>query len=311
MHWTRQRAMGLLIFANVLWAGSYSAAKEAMHAFSPVELNFLRFGIAGLVLLPVLWLARERMPIRRRDLPQLGMLCLIGFVLNKGVEFAGLNLTTASDTALLIAAESIFTSIMAWIVLRETVRGAAIGGLVLGAFGVYIVIEGGFSLPHMGGGTRLLGDLLVLVALACEAAYSIFGKAALARYPGLLIAASGIIGSVAFWLPAAAVNVAIAGMPHASTAAWAGVLYMAIPNTVVAYVIWMVALGHVDGASAAPTLFMQPLVGTALAIVLLGERPGWATLAGGLLILGGVALASRRASGSAISAAVAAEPLSG
>jgi drug/metabolite transporter (DMT)-like permease len=232
-------------------------------------------------------------------------------VLNKGVEFAGLNLTTASDTALLIAAESIFTSIMAWIVLREAVRGAAIGGLILGAIGVYIVIEGGFGLPHMGGGTRLIGDLLVLLALASEAAYSIFGKAALARYPGLLIAASGIIGSLVFWLPAAAVNVAISGMPHAGFAAWAGVLYMAIPGTVLGYLAWLVGLGHVEGASAAPTLFLQPLIGTALAVVLLGERPSWPTLAGGLLILGGVALASRRASGSAISAAIAAEPLSG
>jgi drug/metabolite transporter (DMT)-like permease len=303
--------MTVLVLANVVWAGSYTAGKEAMRALSPVELNFLRFAIAGLLLASLLWIGRDRISIRRRDLKQLGILCGLGFVLTKGLEFSGLSLTTASDTALLIAAESMFTSILAWIVLREVVRVAAVAGLVVGAIGVYVVIQRGFGLPRVGGGTRLIGDMLVLVALASEAAYSIFGKAALARYPGLLITASGILGSLVFWFPAAAVNVAVAGIPHMDVAAWAGLLYIAIPGTVLAYVAWMLALGHVDGASAAPTLFLQPLVGTALAAVVLGERPGWATLAGGLCIIAGVWIASRGGSSSAVRAAVAAEPLSG
>jgi drug/metabolite transporter (DMT)-like permease len=311
MHWTRQRAITVLILANVLWAGSYTAAKDAMRVLSPIEMNALRFSVAGLILLPVLWAGRSRMRIRRYDLPRLAMLCCLGFTLNKALEFGGLNLTTASDTALLIAAESMFTSILAWVVLRETIRGGAVGGLLVGVVGVYVVIERGLHLPQMGGGMRLAGDLLVLLALVAEAAYTIFGKASLARYPGLLLTATGILGSLVFWLPAAAVNVAVAGPPHMTPAAWLGVLYMAIPGTVVAYIGWMVALGHVDGASAAPTLFIQPLIGTVLAVVLLGERPGWATLAGGILIIAGVWIAGRSGSAAARDAAIAAEPLAG
>ena len=218
MRWTARRAILAMILANVLWAGSYTAAKEALDSLSFVELNFLRFGIASLILLAMVRQQRRRMCIRRRDLPRLALLCLFGFVLNKSAEFGGLSLTTASDTALLIASESMFTAILAWIVLREAVRWEAVVGLVIGAIGVYIVIERGFGLPNLGGGTRLIGDLLIVGALTMEATYTVMGKATLDRYPGLLITAFGIVGSMAFWTPAAAINVAVAGMPHLSVA---------------------------------------------------------------------------------------------
>ncbi len=303
--------MLVLILANVMWSGSYTAGKEAMRILSPVELNTLRFAVASLVLGPVLWFGRRAMPIRRRDLLPLGALSLIGFVLNKLIEFGGLNLTTASDTALLIGAESMFTSLMAWLVLREPVRRGAVGGLIVGSLGIYVVIVDGLGPPHMGGGTRLIGDLLVVLALVCEASYSTFGKASLARYPGLLIIASGVVASLLFWIPASAVNVAMAGMPHMTPGAWLGILYLGIPCTAVAYVIWMVALAHVDAARAAPTLYLQPLLGIVLARLLLGERPDLATLAGGCCIILGVALAGRGASGEEIASAVAVEPLVG
>lgn len=310
MRWTARRALVALAFANLLWAGSYAAAKETLRVVSPVELNFLRFAIAGLFLLPFLWRGWRRTRLTGADVPRLALLCLCGFVLNKAAEFTGLNLTTASDTALLIASESMWTALLAWLVLHETMYRGSLAGLVVGALGVYIVLERGLNWPSLGSGRHLLGDGLVVLALLFEALYTVFGKSALDRYPGLLITATSIIGSLAVWLPAAAINVAVAGMPAMNAAAWLGVLYMAIPCTVVAYVIWMVALRYVGAASAAATLYLQPLAGTALAMLVLSERPTLGTLAGGLCIIGGVWLASRRPS-AAVVAAVEAEALSG
>jgi drug/metabolite transporter (DMT)-like permease len=311
MRWTARRAMLALILANVLWAGSYTAAKEALDRLSLIELNFLRFGVASLILLAIVWQQRQSLHLRRRDLPRLALLCLCGFVLNKSAEFGGLSLTTASDTALLIASESMFTAILAWIVLREAVQWEAVVGLIIGAIGVYIVIERGFGLPSLGGGTRLIGDLLIVGALTMEATYTVLGKDTLDRYPGLVITTCGIAGSMAFWTPAVAIHVAVAGMPHLSVAGWLGVLYLAVAATVMAYTLWMVALKHVDAASAAPTLFLQPLLGTAIAIAVLGERPSWTTLLGGAIIMLGVWTASRAESREALRAAVDAEALAG
>jgi drug/metabolite transporter (DMT)-like permease len=308
MRWTPRSALIALVVVNLLWAGSYTAAKESMRVLSPVELNGIRFTIAGLILLPFLWRGRSALQLSRADLPRLAMLCCCGFVLNKAAEFTGLNLTTASDTALLIASESMWTALLGWLVLHEVMHRSSIGGLLVGAIGVYIVLERGLNVPNLGSGRHLLGDGLVVLALLFEAYYTVLGKSSLDRYPGLLITAVSVLGSLVVWIPAAAINVAVAGLPHMTSTTWIGVLYMAIPSTVIGYLVWMVALRYVTATAAAATLYLQPLAGTALAVVILSERPTWGTLAGGFCIIGGVWLAGRGPS-PAVAAAVAAEPL--
>lgn len=290
---TSRRAMLVLVVCNLLWAGTYVAGKIALRTLSPVELNALRFGIAGLIFLPFLWRARGRVILDRTALLRLALLCLLGFVVNKALEFGGLDLTTASDTALLIAAEGVFTAIFGWMLLREAVRGWAVCGLLLAVLGVYLVVERGLVLPHLGAGTRVVGDLLILAALVSEALYSVLGKSTLSRLPAIAVTAGGIVGSLAVWLPAAGVNLAAQGPPQPTPATWGAVLYLAIAGTVLAYLGWISALGHVRASTAAPTLFLQPLVGSMLAALILGERLGWASVAGGVLIVGGIWMVSR------------------
>lgn len=294
MVWTARRAMLVLVACNVLWAGTYVAGKTALGSISPVELNCLRFGIAGLVFLPALWRRRHSFSPGRAELRQLALLCLLGFVLNKAAEFSGLKLTTASDTALLISSEGVFTAILGWLLLREPVRRTAVLGLSLSVIGVYLVVARGLVWPGVGGGMRIIGDLLVVLALVFEALYSVLGKAELARNSALFITAACVIGSLAVWIPAAAVNVAAAGLPHITAQAWIGIMYLALAGTVIAYVGWIAALGHVDAAAAAPTLLLQPLLGALLAVWLLGERLSWGTLAGGALIITGIWVARAR-----------------
>ena len=121
---SRGAAFAALALANVLWAGTYAAGKIALGEISPVMLNAIRFTLAALLLSPVLF--HERTRIRtilrsRGDLLTLGVLILLGWVLNKLFEYIGLALSTASDVALLISTESLFTAALSWIVLRERV----------------------------------------------------------------------------------------------------------------------------------------------------------------------------------------------
>ena len=113
-----------MAFGNALWAGTYAAGKTALTQLSFIELNALRFTLATLVLLPVLWSGRgiaARELSDRNSLRELARLVVLGFVLNKAFEYAGLSLSTAVDVALLIATESIFTAVLSWIVLNEPV----------------------------------------------------------------------------------------------------------------------------------------------------------------------------------------------
>src|SRR4029077_13891719 len=119
-------------------------------------------------------------------------------------------LSTASDVALLISTESLFTAALSWVVLRERVTRLGVAALGVGMFGAYLVVARGL-VPTLGASegvnnaARIVGDLLVMLALFVEALYTIRGKTVLNRWPPLFFTALTISGSLVFWLPAGAV----------------------------------------------------------------------------------------------------------
>lgn len=301
--WERARSFGLtprtalitLVVANALWAGTYAAGKIALADLNPVELNALRFSIASLALLPALAYGWRRIPRDRHSLLTLAALTLLGFVLNKAFEYFGLALSTASDVALLISTESLFTAMLSWTALRERVSASGIAALVIGLAGVYLVVERGF-LPVFGvhgGNARTIGDLLVIFSLLLESCYTILGKRTLTKMPPLLFTAATLTGSLFVWIPAGAVSVAQLGWPHITPAGWLATIYMALIATVTGYWLWFRALSVVDASTAAPTLFIQPLLGAALGVWLLRDTVTWATWAGGALIFVSLLLVMR------------------
>jgi len=259
-------------------------------------MNVLRMCIAALLLLPLLISRRKELKLTRRDLPQLAMLALLGFVINKILEFGGLSLTTASDVALLIGSETIFTAALSWLMLRERFKPLTGIALLLGFIGVYLIVERSLlpNIPTGYGVLRILGDLMVMLALIFEAFYTVRGKALLVKYPPLLITAAAVVGSVIFWLPVGTWNILSSGWHPLGLTAWLGVGWLALMSTVIAYLAWFQGLARVDGSAAASTLFIQPLLGTALAILLLHDQLTLTTIIGGILIVVSVYLPGTR-----------------
>jgi drug/metabolite transporter (DMT)-like permease len=114
------------------------------------------------------------------------------------------------------------------------------------------------------------------------------------KHPPLLITAASIVGSLIFWLPLAGTEILYTGWHPIGLLAWLGIIWMALLSTVVAYLAWFRGLADVDGSAAASTLFIQPLLGTVLAIVLLNDQLTPMTVLGGVLIIGSVFLISRQ-----------------
>lgn len=286
---------GWLLLANVLWACSYVAAKYVLQDTSVNMMLALRMGIAALLLLPLLIAKRNEFHLTRRDLPQLALLALVGFVLNKLFEYGGLALTTASDVALLISSESIYTVALSWLLLGERLKLRTALSLLLGFAGVYLIVERGLlpNIPAGGGALRILGDLLVVLALVFEAFYTVRGKAMLVKHSPLLVTAAAIVGSVVFWAPAAGWELLSSGWHPLGVSAWLGLGWLALMSTVIGYLAWFQGLSKVKGSAAAATLFVQPLLGTVLAIVLLHDELTLMTIIGGILIIISVVLISR------------------
>lgn len=286
----------LLILANVLWACSYVAAKFALSDMSVTMMNATRMIFSALVLLPFVIINRKSLNLTRRDIPQLALLALIGFIINKILEYGGLSLTTASDVALLIASESIFTAALSWLLLRERFRLLTGIGLVVGLIGVYLIVERSVipAIPAGGGALRIVGDVLVVFALTFEAFYTVRGKALLVKHPPVLITSVAIVGSTLFWIPAAGADMILHGWHMPGVTAWLGVGWLAIMSTIIAYLFWFKGLMRIDGSAASSTLFIQPLLGTLLAVAILHDQLAMTTIVGGALIIASVYLISRQ-----------------
>jgi drug/metabolite transporter (DMT)-like permease len=287
-----------LILANMLWATSYAAAKFALRDLSVTMMLALRLGLSALLMLPfLLWHYRSTRPTRR-DLFQLALLSLVSFVVNKLLEFGGLALSTASDVALLVSAEAVFTAALSWLWLREPIRRGTIFALLLGFGGVYLVVGQGL-LPTFtaanGGFGRIIGDLLVVLGLLCEATATVGGKSMLIKHSPLLVTAATIVGSMFVWGPVAGWEILHSGWPYLDPLSWFAVVWLAVITTVIAYFAWFYGLSKIPSSIAASTLFIQPLLGTLLAILLLGEHLTLFTVAGGLLIISSVTVLSRQA----------------
>lgn len=259
-------------------------------------LNALRMCLASLFLIPLLLYKRKEIHLTWRDVPQLLLLALTGFVLTKMLEYGGLALTTASDVALLISSETLFTAAFAWLLLRERFQLLRVGLMLLGLVGVYLIVERSFlpNIPSGGGMGRILGDVLVVLALLFESFYTIRGKSLLGKHSPLIVISAAIVGSTLFWLPLAGWEIFSFGWHPLSTLSWISLGWMALVTTVFGYLAWFQGLAKVDGSAAAVTLFVQPLLGTLLAVILLHEQLTPITILGGVLIVASVFLLSRQ-----------------
>jgi drug/metabolite transporter (DMT)-like permease len=284
----------MLIISNIWFAGAYVSGKWALTTLSPVTLNALRMLLASSIMIPLVVRGWKRVELKRGDLIAFILLSFCSFVLNKFFEYLGINLSTASDSALLISGESIFTVTLAWLLLHEEISLVRIGALALGICGVYLIIERGF-MPHFATSgrieQRILGDLLFLLSLTFEAFASITSKRFSGRISPLFVTAAAIVGSIFVWIPVGSVDIALHGL-HITPIAAVGVIYLAA-MTIGGYYLWFAGLQVVDGSAAAVTLFIQPLLGTVLAIVLLGDALSIFTVIGGIAIIASVWWLSR------------------
>jgi len=288
----------LLVLTALLWGAGPVAGKIALEGIPTITLGMLRFGLASLTLFLV---AHPRIAgwrtLVRRDFIALILLGILGASLNHLFFFFALGLAPASHASIIAPTTSpIWTVLLAARLAHEPVGRAQMGGILVCMLGVALVVRpsGG-----MGAGVApvLLGDFLFLLAGLSWGIYSYLCKVAMRRHSAETILAYGMaIGSLEL-LPFALLERPWMVLPGASPAAWGGLAYLVVANTVLAYLWWNLGIQRVGAGRTAIFSNLVPVFGVLIAGAVLGERLGPAQLIGGALSLGGVWLCQRPARG--------------
>jgi len=293
--------------AVIMWGLAPVATRALVGHLAPLPLLVLRIGLSGLVLLP--WCAHRLIRMRRggtarlkrAELGQLtaaGLLCMVGYNLPVTV---GLQWVPASTAALILATEPVWILALGRIFLRTPVPPLCWAGAAI-ALGGIAVLAGPEAVTAAATGRALAGTGLVLLGTALFGAYTLVLRPLAAELGGGTAAAySTVAGAIPYLalaglLPAAAPLAApLSTLP---AAAWAELGFLALGCTVAGLAAWSIAVARSGSARAGLLLYLEPVVGVAGAVALLGEHLSAAMAAGGALIMAGVAtawLAQRRA----------------
>src|ERR671921_920520 len=173
-----------LLVAVFLLGTNPVAVKYAVSAFAPLPFVALRFTVAGLLLLGAVRFFLGSGGIERKDLLALGGVGALGVGATNMLFTSGVNLTNASDTALIYAVVPVWGMILGFVLglERPTLRG--ILGVGIAFLGIIVVVYGGLG----GSGSSLEGNLLVLGATVCWGSYTVLSLPLLEKHSPIVVA---------------------------------------------------------------------------------------------------------------------------
>ena len=282
-------------------AGSAVVAGKLLVGSMPVFLAAgLGLGAGLLVMLPQLWLRREKGALDGRTHATLALQALCGIALYRICTFEGLRFTSAASAGLMSSAAPAVIGLLAWGMLRERPPLRRIAGIACVSLGLlainltpFLTAQGaaGADAAQASGGEAwrtLLGNGLVLAAVLCEAAFSVLSKARCC--PMSPLRRTTIVSFYAFimLLPMALFEARNFDFTSLSASAIWGLAYYGAAVSYLSYVLWFRGIAQVQASAAAAFTGLVPLSGVALSWLVLGEQILWTHLAGLACVTAGI-----------------------
>jgi len=278
-----------LVLATLMWAGNYIVGSIAVQTMSPLDLTWLRWLLAAV---PLLILAQvvEKPSWRQalRHWPRLLLLSALGIGGYNLLLYTALQYTTPQSASLINAANPAVMVVLAALLLRERIGWRGVAGLMLGLFGVVLIITDG-ALASMFTRSPNAGDLLMMAAVVVWSLYAIAGRG----LPVPPITATALQGSFVVVLLAPLALLGGVSWPADARVGWA-VIFIAIFPSIGSYVLWNSALKTIPPGRAGVFLNLITVF-TVIIAVILGAQLTAPQLIGGVIVFAGVALSTRRA----------------
>jgi len=282
-------------------AVSFASVFVRLSSAPPLVIATWRMGLATLMLAPfaLVGARHEVLAMRRTDF--LLSLFAGGFLaVHFGAWMTSLSLTSVASSAVLVETHPLFVMLASRIIFGERTSGWAVAGAVSAVAGSAVIGLG----DSVGGGSVLLGDLLAVLSALMFACYALVGRGVRQRL-SVVPYAFVAYGTCTVIL---ALTCAVRGLrlhPYPVRDYMLFLALAAVP-TILGHTVFNWALRYVSASVISVSVLGEPLGATLLAMTLLKETPPATAVAGGALVVSGIAvftLFSARAGGKARPAA--------
>ena len=283
------------IFAVVVWGGTFIATKIALLESSPATIVWLRFGMGVIILgATVVWRKQFAIPEKSEWL-YFALLGFIGVTFHQWLQANGLKTAQATTTAWIVASTPVFIAILGWLVLKEKLGWFGVGGIVLAALGVLLVVSKGNLTALFTGKEGTIGDLLVFISAPNWAVYTILSRRELARHPAArMMFYVMLLGWLFTTIWIFGFGPGLSEIGHLTSKGWGAILALGVFGSGLAYIAYYDALQVLPASQLGAFLNIEPLVTAMLAAVMIGERITVVSLVGGAIIIFGVWLVNRK-----------------
>ncbi|MCM3653742.1 DMT family transporter [Metabacillus litoralis] len=273
-----------LILASSIWGAMYVVVKIVVEVIPPLELVWIRYLVAILALLVIGFITRQKWRIEKRYFLIIIAIGIIGNTISIVAQEVGTMLSSAQMGAMITSSTPAFMVIFARLILKERLTLKKGLSVCLATIGVFLIV-GVRNLDLSG----KLGGISLLIAALTWALMSVLVKRLPSDYSQIVVTTYSSLVAVIMLTPFVlprlhAIN--ISEMTHPTI--WGGLLYLGIVSTAGGFLLWNRGLQMLNASSGGIFFFFQPVVGTVLGWLILGESIGVMFWIGSVLILIGV-----------------------
>lgn len=282
------RLYTLAILVQLIWALNNSLSKFALRGVPALLLAGLRMILAASFIIPFYWHQRPH-DWGGRDFWKLFGLGAIGIGLNQFCFLVGVSRTSVTHASLIIPITPLLTLLIAAALGQEKITIRKVIGLTL-AFSGILVLQ--FT-KRSDQGATLLGDFIIFLGMLTFAFYIVLGRRATSSHSGVVVNTFAFVGSALMLLPTTIWESRKFDFGSVPWVSWASLLYMALFSSVVGYLLYYYVLTHMEASRISAFSYAQPVMGTSLAALLLGEPITVTLFIAGALVLAGVYVTER------------------
>lgn len=282
----------LLVLATLFWSGNFVLGRAVRLDVPPVGLAFWRWFGGTTLLVGFAWPYLKRdWGVITRHWKIITLLSILAVTTFNTLIYIGLQFTTALNALLMQSSMPVIIVLMSFLFFRERVTGVQAIGISLSLIGALAIVAQG-NLAVLLNLTFNFGDVLVMIAVFCYAAYSALLRKRPALHPLSFLAITFIIGT-AFLVPFYLWEHGSGRVMQFDMVTIISVLYVATFPSILSYLFFNRGVELIGANRAGLFIHLMPIFGSLMAIVFLGERLRWFHGVGIVLIVLGIYLATR------------------
>lgn len=273
--------MGLMLVTSLLWGGNFVVAKTLVAHASPMTLTLVRWLIAVIVLLPLVWWKEKRLVPAKAALVPLLLMGITGVALFNIFQFLALERTTSTNAGLISTMNTMSIALFSFAFLKEKINGLQLLAMILSLIGVFLVLSKGDwqLLWHFQLNT---GDLWMVAAVCVWGLYSVCSKWAMQTTSPLMATLYAGLFGVLILVPFTITDFTFSEIDSSFILS---LLYTGVISTVVCMVFWNIGVQQLGATTSGIFLNFNPIFTALLAFLFIGEQLSWLQGIGGIIVI--------------------------